>query len=204
VSGSTTAPGPGASTTRAYLQIAAFAAIQAVIIIALAPFTRHIAAWFPPAYALVAFAQTLLIFTARRFTGIRWGATLAAGVTALVCGPFTAIGWLLAVPLLAAGALFDLVMRVAERRGWMPWRDSLVVGGVVGTALFLVSLPVMSPEHLGPVLVALTLVARIVATWAGAFLSARLVRRLERVGVTGRRAPSRSRGEGASTGSTTR
>lgn len=182
--GPTATPGPGASSTRAYLQVAAFAALQALIIIALAPFTRHIAAWFPPAYAMVAFLQTLLIFAARRFTGIRWGATLAAGITALVCGPFTAIGWLLAVPLLAAAVLFDLVMGLAERRDWGDARDSVVVALVVGTALFLVSLPVMSVEHLGPAIVILTLIARIVATWTGAFLSARLVRRLERVGVS--------------------
>lgn len=76
--------------------------------------------------------QALLIFTARRFTGIRWGATLAAGLTALVCGPFTAIGWPLAVPLLTAGALFDLVMAVSERRCWTTERGSLAAGILVG------------------------------------------------------------------------
>ncbi|WP_449407592.1 hypothetical protein [Microbacterium maritypicum] len=182
-------PRHGASTTTAYLQVAAFAAVQGVIVIGLAPFTPHVAAWFPPAYALVASLQTLLIFTARRFTGIRWGATLTAGLTALVCGPFTAIGWLLAVPLLAAGTLFDLAMAVAERRGWSPRTDSLVAGAVVGAALFAVSLPVMSLDHLGPAIVGATLLARVVASWAGAFLSARLVTRLERMGVTRRRRP---------------
>jgi hypothetical protein len=179
----------GAPSTRAYLQVAAFSAVQAVIVIAIAPITPHIAAWFPPAYALVAGMQTLMIFAARRFTGIRWGATLAAGLTALVCGPFTAIGWLLAVPLMAAGALFDIALTVARRRAWSERKDAVVVGLVVGTALFVVSLPVMSLDHLGPVVVALTLLARIVASWAGAFLSARLVARLERVGVS-RTAPA--------------
>ncbi|WP_447912074.1 hypothetical protein [Microbacterium phyllosphaerae] len=173
----------GATTTRAYLQVAAFSAVQAVIVIAIAPITPHIAAWFPPAYALVAGVQTLMIFTARRFTGIRGGATLAAGLTALVCGPFTAIGWLLAVPLVAAGALFDGVLAVAERRGWSERIDSIVVGVVVGAGLFAVSLPVMSLDHLGPLIVSATLLARIVASWAGALLAARLVARLERVGV---------------------
>lgn len=204
-SGAPPTPGAGASTTRAYLQIAAFAAVQAVVIIALVPFTHQLAAWFPPAYALVAFVQTFLIFTARRFAGIRWGATLAAGLAAVVCGPFTAIGWLIAVPLMTAGALFDLVLRVSEHRGWSTRRDSLVAGLVVGTALFVVSLPVMSAEHLGLSLLALTLLARVAATWAGAFLSARLVRRLERVGVSARRsASSVSRAGDASTGSATR
>jgi len=173
----------GAHTTKAYLQVAAFSAVQAVVIIGLAPLTPHIAAWFPPAYALVAFVQTLFIFTARRFTGIRWGATLAAGLTGVICGPFTAIGWLLAVPLLAAGALFDLVMAAADRRGWSERIGSIVCGVAVGSALFVVSLPVMSVEHLGPVVLALTYAARVVASWLGATLSARLVRRLERVGV---------------------
>ena len=169
--------------TRASLQIAAFAAVQALVIIGLAPLTPHIAAWFPPAYALVACAQTLFIFTARRFTGIRGGATLAAALTALVCGPFTAIGWLLAVPLLAAGAVFDVVMAFSEKRGWGTVRDSIVAGVVVGAVLFVVSLPVMSLDKLGPLVVVATLLARVIASWAGAFLSARLVRRLERVGV---------------------
>lgn len=170
--------------TRAYLQVAAFSAVQAVIVIALAPFTPHIAGWFPPAYAIVAGVQTLLIFTARRFTGIRGGATLAAALTALVCGPFTAIGWLLAVPLLVAGILFDVVLAISERRGWTATQDSIVAGLAVGAVLFLVSLPVMSLDHLGPAILAATLVARVVASWAGAALSARLVTRLERVGVT--------------------
>ncbi|MGN7967005.1 hypothetical protein ACTJKK_13095 [Microbacterium sp. 22179] len=201
--GPATTSGRRASATRPLLQIAAFSAVQAVVIIVLAPFTPHVAAWFPPAYALVAFLQTLLIFAARRFTGIRWGATLAAGVTALVCGPFTAIGWLLAVPLLAAAVLFDLVVGLAERRSWRTQRDSIVVALVVGTALFLVSLPVMSVEHLGPVIVILTLFARIVATWVGAFLSARLVHRLERLGVSAHRVQTEPRVGDASTGSAT-
>lgn len=178
----------GASVTRAYLQIAAFAATQALIIIVLVPITGSIAAWSPPVYALVAFLQTLLLFAARRFTGIRWGATLAAGITALICGPFTAIGWLLAVPLIAAAVLFDLVIRIGERRRWSTGRDSVVAGIVIGAALFAVSLPVMSAEHLALPVLALTLLARIVATGTGAFLSALLVRRLERVGVRAHRA----------------
>ncbi|MBO9627555.1 MAG: hypothetical protein J7484_14440 [Microbacterium sp.] len=186
-------PGHGATITRAYLQSAAFAAVQSVIVIGLAPLTPHLAGWFPPAYALVAGLQTLMIFASRRFTGLRWGATLTALLTALVCGPFTAIGWLMAVPLLGAGALFDAVLAMAERRGWSERRDALVAGAIIGTGLFLVSLPVMSLGHLGPVVVAATLGARILASWGGASLSARLVRRLERIGV--RRARRMSPGE---------
>lgn len=176
------------TATRALLQIAAFAAVQAVIVVGLAPFTPHIAAWFPPAYALVAFAQTLMIFAARRFVGLRWGATLAAVFTALVCGPFTAIGWLLAVPLVTAGALFDMVLAISQRARWDRRRagrtlESAVAGLVIGVALFVVSLPVMSLDQLGLLVIFATLVARIIASWVGALLSALLVVRLERAGV---------------------
>ncbi|WP_314649025.1 hypothetical protein [uncultured Microbacterium sp.] len=185
MSGGPTSPhGARRSTTRALLQVAAFAALQVIVIVVLMPVLGRLAAWFPPVYALVACTQTFLLFAARRFTGLAWGATLAAGITALVCAPFTPLGWLLAVPLMTAGVLFDLVLRAAQRRRWTERRDSLVSGVVVGAALFAVSLPVMSAEHLGPVILGLTLLARVVATAAGALLSARLVRQLERVGVS--------------------
>lgn len=174
---------PRRSLTRAHLQISAFAAAQVVIIIAIAPFTPMIALWFPPAYALVAGLQTLLLFAARRFTGIPWAATLAAGITGVLVAPFTAIGWLMAVPLLAAAVLFDLVMAIAERRGWGLGASSLAAGATVGPALFAVSLPVMSVEHLGWGILAATLAARCLASWAGAVASGFIVRTLERAGV---------------------
>ncbi|WP_223627212.1 hypothetical protein [Microbacterium sp. EST19A] len=182
-SADTSATRGGAIATKAYLQIAAFSGVQAVIVVALAPLTPHIAATFPPAYALVAFAQTLMIFTARRFTGVRWSATLAAGLTALICGPFTAIGWLLAVPLLTAGSIFDGIVFWSQKRHWPLRRENLVAGIAVGLGLFIVSLPVMSLEHLSPFILVNTLAARVFASWLGSVLSARLVSRLERVGV---------------------
>ncbi|WP_217181076.1 hypothetical protein [Streptomyces sp. AC495_CC817] len=184
----------GPTMTRAYLQSAAFAAVQAMLVIGLAPLTPHLAGWFPPAYALVAGLHTLLIFTSRRFTGLRGGATLTAALTAVVCGPFTAIGWLIAAPLLLAGLLFDGVLAVSANRGWGERIDIVLSGAVVGTGLFVVSLPVMSLPHLGPVIVAATLAARIIASAGGALLSARLVRRLERIGV--RRAVAAARPAG--------
>ncbi|MFB7893946.1 hypothetical protein ACFC1I_17230 [Microbacterium sp. NPDC056044] len=174
-------------TTRTLLQISAFAATQVVIIIALAPFTPLIAAWFPPAYALVAGLQTLMIFAARRFTGQPWAGTLAAAITGVLVAPFTAIGWLMAVPLLAAAVLFDAVMAFSDRRGWGPRRSSLGAGLVVGPVLFLVSLPVMDVAKVGVWILAATLVARCVAFWAAAALSARIVTRLRAAGV--RRSP---------------
>jgi hypothetical protein len=157
--------------------------VQTLLVLAIAPVTPHVAVWFPPAYALLASLHTIMIFAARRFTGVRWGATLAAAITAVMSGPFTAIGWLIAVPLVTAGALFDVISGLAERHRWGRRRDVLVAGAVVGFGLFAVSLPVMSPDHLAPAMVIATLAARVLASWAGALLSAVLVDRLERVGV---------------------
>ena len=174
---------PRRSLTRAHLQISAFAAAQVVIIIAIAPFTPMIAVWFPPAYAVVAGVQTLMLFAARRFTGIPWAATLAAGITGVLVAPFTAIGWLMAVPLVAAAVLFDAVMALADKRGWGLGASSLAAGATIGPALFAVSLPVMSVEHLGLGILAATLAARCLASWAAAVVSGLIVRTLARAGV---------------------
>lgn len=174
---------PVTSATRASLQIAAFAAVQAVLIIALAPVTPHLAAWSPPVYALVVGVQTPLIFAARRFTRLRFAGTLAAAITGLLCGPFASIGWLVAVPLVAAGIVFDVVLGVAERRGWPVWKDAVIGGTLVGTTLFVISLPVFSTDHLVPGLLVAVLAARIVASVIGVALASRIVTLLARAGV---------------------
>ncbi|WP_309127030.1 hypothetical protein [Microbacterium sp.] len=169
--------------TRRHLQIAAFAAVQALPIIALSPVTPHIAAWSPPVYAAVAGLQTLFVFAARRMVGLRWAASLTAVITAVLVGPFNAVGWLIAVPLVVAGASFDLMLRLLSRSTSPSAVQHVLTGAVVGTALFGISLPVMSAEHLMPGLLLATWAARIVASAAGSWLAARIVSGLARAGV---------------------
>lgn len=167
--------------TRMHLQIAAFAAIQVVPIIAIAPFMPLIAAWSPPLYACAAGLQTLFLFTARRMIPLRWTATLAGLMAGLLAGPLTAVGWLIAVPLVVAGATFDLTVALTERIP-RPLRHVLI-GGAVGTALFLMSLPVMSAEHLVAAVLVPTLIARLVTSIAGSWLAERIVAMLAAAGV---------------------
>ncbi|MDT0157915.1 hypothetical protein Q9R19_09795 [Microbacterium sp. ARD32] len=174
---------PRRGTTRMHLRIAAFAAVQVLPVIALSPVMPQLAAWSPPVYALLAGLQTLFVFTARRMVPLRWAATLAALITAVLVGPFNAIGWLIAVPLVTAGGAFDLMMWLSERSAAPRWLRHAVIGCVVGVALFAVSLPVMSAEHLLPGLLVATLLARVAASTAGSWLSARIVAALHRAGV---------------------
>ncbi|MEJ1089226.1 hypothetical protein WDU99_12965 [Microbacterium sp. Mu-80] len=174
---------PALGMTRRHLRIAAFAAVQVFPILALAPLMPQVAAWSPPAYAALAGAQTLFIFAARRMVGLRWSATVAAAMVAVLVGPFSAVGWLIAVPLMIAGAAFDGMMWMLERSRLPVVLLHVLIGGVVGSALFVVSLPVMSAEHLQPGLLLATWLSRVVTSVCGSWLSARLVAALHRAGV---------------------
>lgn len=180
-SGSASAPVVG--LTRRHLQVAAFAAVQALPIIALSPVMPQLAAWSPPVYALVAGVQTLFVFAARRLVPLRWAATLAAVITAVLVGPFNAVGWLIAVPLVVAAASFDAMMWMLGRAALPAAVQHLLIGAVVGTALFGISLPVMSAEHLLPWLLLATWAARVTASITGSWLAARIVVTLSRAGV---------------------
>lgn len=167
--------------TRMHLQIAAFAAIQVLPIIAMAPFMPLIAAWSPPLYACAAGLQTLFLFTARCMIPLRLTATFAGLLTGLLAGPFTAVGWLIAVPLVVAGATFDLAFALTGRVRRL--LRHVLIGVAVGTTVFLMSLPVMSAEHLVAAVLVPTLIARLVTSIAGSWLAARIVTMLAAAGV---------------------
>lgn len=165
------------------MQIAAFAAVQAIVIIAVAPFTPVLAAWSPPLYAVVVGVHSPAILAARLFTKVRFGATLAAAITGVLCGPFMAIGWLILVPLVVAGAVFDAVVGFAERRGWSRGAIAMTSGPLVGLALFAVSIPVFSPDHLTVGVLVAVLGARILASTFAVFLAQKIVQLLAKAGV---------------------
>ncbi|MFJ6549330.1 ECF transporter S component [Microbacterium sp. NPDC091676] len=168
--------------TSALLVSAALGAVQALVFLAVVPVTSVLAAASPPAYALVAAVHTALPFLARVVTRVPGMATLAAFVSGVLTVAVSPIGLLGVVPLVLGGVVLDLVLplrRVAEVR---PGRV-LLAGGVTGVVLFVVALPVFSPEHLVPPVLIGTLLGRVAGevAVAGAVLAVR--RLLRRAGV---------------------
>ncbi|WP_348788768.1 hypothetical protein [Leifsonia sp. NPDC080035] len=184
------------TATRTLLLIAAFAAIGAVLMAVVAPFTSVLAAAAPPAYALVAGGHSLLPFLARRLLGVRWAATAVGAFVGVLSVGSTPLGILIVVPLVVSGAAFDgtlLVLgrwRGGEVRGRFGEAVFAVAALVSAVALFLVSIPVMSPEHLAPVVLTLTLAGRAGGQLGASALSAVVARRVLRAGIL--RAPSGS------------
>lgn len=161
---------------------AAFGAVQAMIFFAVVPLTTVLAVSSPPAYALVAGVHSLMPLLARVVTRAPGTATFAAFVTGLLTSAVSPIGPLAAVPMLVAGVLFDLLLPWRRDRRVGPGRI-LLAGAVVGAVLFLVALPVFSPEHLVPPVLLATLLARIVGALVVAGVVIALRRLLVRAGV---------------------
>jgi hypothetical protein len=174
--------------TRAILICAAFAALQTLIFFAVVPVTTALAVAAPPAYAVVAGIHSLLPFTARLVTGVPGTATITALITGVLTAAFSPIGLLAAVPMLTAGIVFDVALLRRRGHGPIPlWR--VMVGAVAaGIALFFVSLPVFSSEHLAPPILAATLAGRILGETAAALVAFALTRALARGGLV-RHAP---------------
>lgn len=171
---------PHASTTRRYLTCGGLAAVQAVIILASTPLTIAAANLAPPVYALLSVLSVLLIHLAPRVVGLGSAATLTAALTALVIVPFSAIGFLAAVPLIVQGGVIDLTLRVTKRRRAAHFA---LAGVFASTAAFLVSLPVFSADHLVPVILVATLGARIVAGVTASLVAGWIARALRAAGV---------------------
>jgi hypothetical protein len=170
-------------STRALLVTAAFAALGAVLLILVAPITSLLAALFPPAYALAAGLHSVLPFLARRLLGIPWITTIAFALVGVVSIGFTVLGALILIPLVLTGVAFDLTLFLLSRRARpRPWHY-YVAAAVTGVALFLVSLPVMSPDDLAPAIVVLTLCGRLLGQLGAAALSAVIARGVERAGI---------------------
>lgn len=171
------------ATTRTLLLIAAFGALGAVLMALVAPFTSVLAAAAPPLYALLAGIHSVLPFLARRLLGARWAATSVGAFVGILSVGSTPLGLLIVVPLVVSGAAFDASLLVLERRGRGSERSFAVAALASAVALFLVSLPVMSPEHLGAVVLTLTLAGRAAGQLAAWALSAVVAGRVRRAGI---------------------
>lgn len=168
--------------TSALLVGAAFGAIQALVFLAVVPVTSVLAAASPPAYALVAAVHTALPFLARVITRVPGIAALAAFVTGVLTVAVSPIGLLGVVPLVLGGVVLDLALPL---RRDVPVSSSriLLAAAVTGVALFLVALPVFSPEHLVPPVLVATLLCRIAGELVVAGLVIAVRRLLRRAGV---------------------
>lgn len=167
--------------TRTLLSLAALGTVQGLVLIALAPALAAAATASPPLYALLAMPQTLLVFVAARLAQRPGAATLTAFFAGVLAVPFSAIGFLAIVPLVVAGAVVDVALLAARR---VPTRARFALAGAAaGAALFAVSLPVFSPEHLAPEILLATLAARVLSGAMGALLSGVVARALGRAGI---------------------
>jgi biotin transporter BioY len=101
-------------------------------------------------------------------------------------GAYTPIGFLIIVPLTLTGVSYDLTVSIADKvmpaKSASRWRYGLAAS-VSAVVLFLVSLPVMSPEHLTWSVLAATLGARLIGQLAASALAGLLARRVERAGI---------------------
>ncbi|MCT1477152.1 ECF transporter S component [Microbacterium sp. p3-SID336] len=168
--------------TSALLVSAALGAIQALVFVAVVPVTSVLAVSSPPAYALVAAVHTALPLLARVVTRTPG----MAAFTAFVCGVLTVavspIGLLGVVPLLIGGLVLDATLPLRRDVRAHPVRI-LLAGAAAGVVLFLVALPVFSPDHLVPGVLVATLLARIAGELLIAAAVIALRRLLARAGV---------------------
>ena len=176
----------GRLPTRALLVAAALAALQTLLFLAVVPVTTVLAAAAPPAYAVVAGIHSLMPFLARLITAVPGTATITAGITGLLTAALSPIGPLAAVPMLTAALVFDLAMPWLSRgRVVALWRI-LVAASAAAVALFAVSLPVFSSEHLVFPVLAATLIGRVVGEALAATAAWGIARLLSRAGLVRR------------------
>ena len=158
---------------------AALAAVQTGIFLVLLPVLAVAAPAAPPLYAVLASANTALPLLARIMTRAAGTATITAGITAIMVVAFSPIGLLSAVPMLAAGIVFDLV----TWKGPVSKRRLIVGAAAVAVALFVISLAAFSPEHLAPFVLTATLIGRLIGEGVIAVLVSTIARLLRRAGV---------------------
>ncbi|WP_295100920.1 hypothetical protein [uncultured Microbacterium sp.] len=151
--------------TSALLISAAFAAVQALVFVMVVPITSLLAVSSPPAYALVAAVHTAMPLLARVVTRVPGVATFTAAVTGVLTSVISPIGPIAAVPMVCAAIALDLVLPL-QRGTTASARRILLAAAVAGVVLFLVALPVFSPEHLVPGVLTATFGARIVGELA--------------------------------------
>lgn len=168
-------------TTRELLVCAALGGLTAMTVVILGPTMAAIATLSPPLYALVGGYSAIAPLLALRIIGRRGAATVTALCCALIAWPFSTLGFLLLIALIAPAVAMDAVYLFRARIGE---RAALWAGaGAAAVVIFALSIPVISPEQLTSVVVALTLVGRLASYAIACGLSAVIARALARAGV---------------------
>jgi len=154
--------------------------ITALASIALSPFLAATAVASPPLYALLSGYSAIAPLLAQRLTGSTGSATITAACCAVIAWPFSPLGLLLLIAMIAPAAAMDAVH--AARRvlgGTTPWLAASA-GAVV---IFALSLPIISPDQFTPAVIGLTLVGRLASYALACAAALAIARALTRVGV---------------------
>lgn len=138
-------------STRVLLICAALAAVQVGVFVVLSPVLVTLPALSPPLYAVVAGAHSVMIFLAPRVTGARGSGTITALIAGLIIAALNPIGMLVVTLLLIPGVLVDLAVLAPGRATSRAMEARYLAAALVAAAaLFAVSLPAFSAEHLTP------------------------------------------------------
>ncbi|MFC7788075.1 hypothetical protein ACU045_03745 [Microbacterium sp. MAHUQ-60] len=166
--------------TRRLLQLAAFAAANVLIVLALAPANTAVALLNPLVYAATGSLTVLVPMTARVWSGLPGSAVLCAAIAGLICAPFSPLGFLVLFALVLPALVFDLVLWRARRP-----RGPQLVGAAAasGILIWAISLPIIDPAFLSSAIIVLLAAIRVLS-YVGLVLVARVLsRRLVRAGV---------------------
>lgn len=170
----------GRVPTRLLLQLAAFGAVSALIILALTPFNTAIALLNPLLYAVTASLTLLIPFTARIWSMTPGAATGCAALAGVLVAPFSALGFLLPLALAIPALCFDLVLFKCARP--RPARLTLAAG-TAAVAIWALSLAVIEPTLLSPAFLVALIVIRIFSFLGMVLIARGLAARLAKVGV---------------------
>jgi hypothetical protein len=173
--------------TRTLLVCAMLAALAAILLLSLSPVTSALALISPPLYALVASFHFAGPFLAARWTRAPGAAALTALLAGLLAMPFTNLGVLLIPALVIPSLVFDLAL-IATRFSRNPRVASwYLAASLAAVAIFAISLTVIDPRLMTPLLVVSVLLSRLFSVLLWAWVAVILERALTRAGV--RRAP---------------
>lgn len=163
---------------------AAFGAIGALLLLAVTPITVLLAATFPPAYALAAGVHSILPYLARRLLALPFAATLVALIVGVLSSASTPLGVLVIVSLLAGALPFDVTLALFARvRGRLRRFDWVLAAAASAVVLFLVSLPVFSPEHVTPFILIGAFVGRLLGQLGALGIAWLIAERVWRAGI---------------------
>ncbi|NYD68167.1 hypothetical protein [Agromyces atrinae] len=168
--------------TRALLGCAVFAAIGALLLVALTPLTTVLALSAPVLYPIAAAVPVCCYLAARRWTARAGSASITAVLMGLIALPFTSLGALVLIALAVPAVVVDLVAGARPSRA--RWHAAAAVAGLV---VGILSLTVFDNDVLQPWIIASVLVVRVASFVVAAVVADIVARGLSRAGILGGR-----------------